>query len=226
MPVPASRFASFRNTFFSGLLLLAPLGITVWAFLRVIDVVGGAFSPRIAMLAAHFLPVSWQDSVLLNVVWNILSTVIVVLLIALLGWISHYVAGRVLLQMGDRFIQRIPGISAVYNTVNQIIATFGPHGRSSFSQVVLVEFPRAGSWTIGFLTNKQPGEPQARVAGELWAVFVPTTPNPTGGYMLLVPRAGIIELDMSVAEGMKMIISGGAIAPPWPAAKKPAAPPA
>ena len=158
MPAPVSRFSSFRNTFFAGLLLLAPLGITVWAFLKVIDVVGGAFSPRIAGLAALFLPVSWQNSALLDVGWNILSTVIVVLLIALLGWVSHYVFGRVLLQMGDRFIQRIPGINAVYNTVNQIIATFGPNGRSSFSQVVLVEFPRAGSWTIGFLTNKSPGE--------------------------------------------------------------------
>jgi uncharacterized membrane protein len=126
------------------------------------------------------------------------------------------VFGRVLLRMGDRFIQRIPGINAVYNTVNQIIATFSPQGRSSFSQVVLVEFPRPGVWTIGFLTNKQPGEAQALVAGEVWAVFVPTTPNPTGGFMLLVPRTGIIELEMSVAEGMKMIISGGAIAPPWP----------
>ena len=220
MPAPASRFSSFRNAFFAGLLLLAPLAITLWAFIKLVDLFGDTFWYVFSFL----LPASERNKPTLPLGWDLLATVIVVLLVALLGWISHYVFGRVLLRMGDRFIQRIPGINAVYNTVNQIIATFSPQGRSSFSQVVLVEFPRPGVWTIGFLTNKQPGEAQALVAGEVWAVFVPTTPNPTGGFMLLVPRTGIIELEMSVAEGMKMIISGGAIAPPWPAVKKPAAP--
>jgi uncharacterized membrane protein len=221
MPAPASSFTSFRNAFLAGLLLLAPLAVTVWAFIKLVDLFGDTFW----YIFSFLLPVELRNQPNLPLAWDLLATVIVVLLVALLGWFSHYVFGRVILRMGDRFIQRIPGINAVYNTVNQIIATFGPQGRSSFSQVVLVEFPRPGFWTIGFLTNKQPGEVQALVPGEVWAVFVPTTPNPTGGFMLLVPRAGIIELEMSVAEGMKMIISGGAIAPPWPPVNQPPSPP-
>jgi uncharacterized membrane protein len=86
-----------------------------------------------------------------------------------------------------------------------------------FNKVVLVEFPRKGCWTIGFLTNTVQGEAQAKSDRDVWTVFVPTTPNPTSGFLLMLPRSEIVELDMPVGEGMKMIISGGAVVPPWPA---------
>ncbi len=222
MPVALSRFAAFRNAFISGLLLLAPLGVTVWAFLKVTDFVGGAFSPWIASWAGKFLPAAVADNA--GLVWDILGTLMVVLLVTLLGWVSRYVFGKYLLGVGDRFIREIPGVSAVYNTVKQIVATFGRQSRSSFSKVVLVEFPHKGVWSLGFLTNKSPGEAQALVGGEVWAVFVPTTPNPTSGFLLLVPHRELVELEMSVGDGMKMIISGGAIIPPWPPGNTPALP--
>jgi uncharacterized membrane protein len=212
MPDQPSRSAAFRRAFFSGLLLLAPLAVTVWAFLRIVSFFGSV------------LPDSLRDQPGVGLLWDVLATAVIVLLIALLGWLSRYVLGKYLLGVGDRFIREIPGVSAVYNTVKQIVATFGPQGRSSFSKVVLVEFPRAGSWSVGFLTNKNPGEPQARLAEEVWSVFVPTTPNPTSGFLVLLPPREIVELEMSVGDGMKLIISGGAIVPPWPAGKKPAAP--
>jgi len=219
MPDQPSRPAAFRRAFLSGLLLLAPLAVTVWAFLRIVDLFGGVFSPWIAARATPFLPASLQNSVVLGLASDILGTTIVILLIALLGWLSRYVLGKYLLGVGDRFIREIPGVSAVYNTVQQIVATFGSQGRSSFSQVVLVEFPRAGVWSVGFLTNRSPGEAAASIGGEVWAVFVPTSPNPTSGFFLLVPRQAVRELEMSVGDGMKMVISGGAVVPPWPPVK-------
>jgi len=154
---------------------------------------------------------------LLSIVWNVLATVIVLVLITALGFLSRWVLGQYFGGLAERFIHSIPGVNTVYNTVKQIVDTFSSQHRNLFTKVVLVEFPRPGSRTIGFLTNRAGGEVADR-AGELWSVFVPTTPNPTSGFLLLVPRRDIIELDMSVGDGMKMLISGGAMIPPRPAA--------
>jgi uncharacterized membrane protein len=140
-------------------------------------------------------------------------------LVTLLGYVSRYVLGKYFGGLAERFIQTIPGVSGVYNTVKQIVATFGTQNRNLFNKVVLVEFPRKGAYTIGFLTSKTQSEAQARVGQELWSVFVPTTPNPTGGYLLLIPKDEIIELEMSVGDGMKLVFSGGAVTPPWPSQK-------
>src|SRR5204863_9192703 len=106
-----------------------------------------------------------------------------------------------------------------YTSLKQIVSPFGSQHRSLFDKVVLVEFPRKGVWTIGFLTSKTQGEAQAAAGTDIWTVFVPTTPNPTAGFLLMLPRSEIIELEMGVGEGMKMIISGGAVVPPRPDAQ-------
>jgi len=215
---PASRLITLRNAFFSGVLLLAPLIVTVWAFRTIIDLVGGTFRP----LYESYLPQSLQR---LPFFWDLVATIAVVLLVTALGYLSHYVFGKFFLSITERFIQNIPGVGAVYNTVKQIVATFGTQNRNLFSKVVLVEFPRQGVWTLGFLTGKAQGEAQSRAGTDIWTVFVPTTPNPTSGFLLMLPHDEIVELEMSVGEGMKMIISGGAVVPPWPAETKPAAKP-
>lgn len=204
-----SRLVTFRNAFLSGALMLAPLVVTIIAVIWVVDFLGGSFRP----LYESYLPESLRIPFLLD----LMVAGIVVLLITGLGYISNYVFGKYFLRVGERAIQRIPGISAVYNSVKQVVATFGTQNRNLFSKVVLVEFPRKGSWAIGFLTNKAQGEAQAAAGGEMWTVFVPTTPNPTSGFLLLLPPHEITELEMSVADGMKMIISGGAVVPSWPA---------
>jgi uncharacterized membrane protein len=210
---PPSRTVTVRNAFFSGLLLVAPLVVTVWAFSAVIDLVGGKFQ----LLFIRFLPENLRD---IEALWKILATLIVVVLVTLLGYLSHYVFGKLFFEVGGRFIQGIPGIGAVYNTVKQIVDTFNTQNRNLFNKVVLIEYPRQGVWTIGFLTSKEPSEVQEQIGGEVWTVFVPTTPNPTSGFLLMLPRKDIIELEMSVGEGMKMVISGGAVVPPWPAGGK------
>ena len=211
LPTP-SRFILLRNAFLSGFLLLAPLFVTCWVFLLLFENIGGFFRP----LLVRFVPEQLRD---FDIAWNILATIIVVVLVTLLGYVSRYVLGKYFGGLAERFIQTIPGVSGVYNTVKQLVATFSTQNRSLFSKVVLVEFPRKGAHTIGFLTSKAQSEAQARVGKELWTVFVPTTPNPTGGYLLLIPKDEIIELDMSVGDGMKLVISGGAVVPPWPTPK-------
>ncbi|MDX2185438.1 MAG: DUF502 domain-containing protein [Opitutaceae bacterium] len=203
---PPGRFATVRNAFISGLLLLAPLAVTWWVFAWLFEKVGGGFRDHFFF----FVPTSLREY---QWVWNILATLIVFILITILGLVSRYVLGQYFGGIAQRFILHIPGVNSVYTTVKQIVDTFGSQSRNSFSQVVLVEFPRKGAWTLGFLTSKTQGEAQAKAGRELWAVFVPTTPNPTGGYMLLLPPEEVIPLEMSVGEGMKMVISGGAVVP-------------
>lgn len=207
----SSRLVSVRNAFISGVLLLAPLIVTIWAFSAIIDAVGGTFRP----LYEHYVPESLQR---IRFLWDLLATAVVVVLVTALGFLSHYVFGKYFLRIGERAIQRIPGIGAVYNSVKQIVSTFGTQNRNLFNKVVLVEFPRKGVWTLGFLTNKTQGEAQSLAGTDTWTVFVPTTPNPTSGFLLMLPRHEVVELEMSVGDGMKMIISGGAVQPPLPLA--------
>lgn len=208
-----SKLITFRNAFITGLVLLAPLVVTVWALRKIIEVVGGSFSP----VFIYFLPDFLRDRPSLYLLWDVIATVIVLLLVTLLGYVSRHVFGKYLLSVGERIMLGIPGVSAVYNTVKQIVDTFGSQKRNIFSKVVLIEFPRKDAWVIGFLTSKARGEAQAKTEQDVWTVFVPTTPNPTSGFLILVPSKDIVELDMSVGDGMKLIISGGGVVPPWPA---------
>ncbi|HMD61124.1 MAG TPA: DUF502 domain-containing protein [Opitutaceae bacterium] len=210
-----SRYVTLRNAFFSGVILVAPLWFTIFVFVKIVDFTGGAFKP----LFFGFIPGWLRDKPGLEMVWDILATLIVVVLVTLLGYASRYVFGKYFFSIGHRFIQSIPGVSAVYNTVSQIVNTFSSQSRHLFSKVVLVEFPRKGCWTIGFLTSTARGEAQAKTGEDVWTVFVPTTPNPTSGFLLIVPRRDAVELEMTVGDGMKMVISGGAVVPPWPAAE-------
>jgi uncharacterized membrane protein len=210
-PPPKSKLITFRNAFISGALLLAPLGVTIWVFAKIVDVFGGTVRP----LYEPYFPKTLESVWYFWGVLDIVATLIVLLLVAAFGYLSSYVFGKYFVSVSEAAIQRIPGVGAVYNSVKQIVATFGTQNRNMFNKVVLVEFPRKGAWTLAFLSNREQGEVQSHLGPEMLTVFVPTTPNPTGGYMLILPRQEVIELEMSVGDGMKMIISGGAVVPPW-----------
>lgn len=212
MPDDDSRLITFRNAFLTGLILLAPLVVSLWALNKVIALVGGTFRP----FFFFFLPDFLQNRPSLNILWDALATVIVLLLVALLGYISRHVLGKYMLSMGERIMLGIPGVSAIYNTVKQIVDTFGARKRNLFSKVVMVEFPRKDAWVIAFLTSEARGEAQAKTEEHISTVFVPTTPNPTSGFLILIPTKDITEMDMSVSDGMKLIISGGGVVPDWP----------
>jgi uncharacterized membrane protein len=204
-----SRFHSLRNAFLTGLVLVAPLVVTIWGLRLIIGFVGGSITP----LFSPYLPAALSH--LPAIIWDVLTTVIVLCLITLLGYLSRLLLGRFVGALAERFIQNIPGIGSFYNSVKQFIETFGTKDRAQFSKVVLVQFPRAGAWTIGFVTNLTRGEPHAHLAADHWAVFVPTCPSPVNGFFMYLPVAEIVELDMSVGDGMKTVISCGAVLPSW-----------
>ena len=118
--------------------------------------------------------------------------------------------------MAENVLDKVPFINTVYKTVKQIVETFSTQHKAVFKKTVLLEYPREGIWAIGFLTSKTKGETQLKTEKELRNIFVPTTPNPTSGFLLMIPGEDVQELDMSIGDGMKFIISGGAVAPPYP----------
>lgn len=216
MPTP-TKLTSFRNAFLSGLVLLAPLAVTWVVFTWLVDRVGGQFKP----LFFFAVPETLRNNPNLTLLWDISATVLVILLIAILGFVSRWVLTRYFTQLTERLINNIPGIGAVYRTVKQIVDTFSAQKRNVFEKVVMVEYPAPGSFVLGFLTNRANGEVQSRTEHEMWTVFVPTTPNPTSGFLIFYQKKNVIEMDMSVSEAMKLIISGGSVVPPWPATDSP-----
>lgn len=207
--MPETRLTSLRNAFLTGLVLVAPFAVTVWALRLLIGFVGGSITP----LFQPYLPDALSH--LPAVVWDIATTVIVIMLITVLGFFSRVVLGQWVGAFAERFIQGIPGIGSFYNSVKQFIDTFGTKDRAQFSKVVLVQFPRPGAWTIGFVTNTTQGEPHLHLSSGHCAVFVPTCPSPVNGFFMFLPATELVELEMSVGDGMKTVISCGAVLPSW-----------
>ncbi|NBB80569.1 MAG: DUF502 domain-containing protein, partial [Verrucomicrobia bacterium] len=131
----------------------------------------------------------------------------------LLGFGSRFVLGRLLLNGLERLLDRVPFINTVYRTVKQIVDTFSQQKKAVFQEVVLIEYPRKRSYAIGFLTSTAKGETQDVTGQHIVNVFVPTTPNPTSGFLLMLPDEDVTRLQMTITEGMKLVISGGAVVP-------------
>jgi len=215
--LPASSLKSIRGAFFAGLIALAPILVTAFVLNWLIDKIGGNFRG----FFLFFLPPDVINATdmpyggLIIFGLNVVATVVALAQITLLGYLTRYVAGRFFFLQTERVMQRVPLIGAIYASVKQIVETFSSQNRAVFQKVVLLQFPRPGVYAIGFLTNRAQGEAQARTSAELWNIFVPTTPNPTSGFLIMAPRHELIEMDMTVGEGMKLIISGGGVTPPW-----------
>ena len=134
-------------------------------------------------------------------------------LITVFGYGSRFVLGRIILVGLERLLDRVPFINTVYRTVKQIVDTFGKQEKAVFQEVVLIEYPRKRCYVLGFLTSTAMGETQPRTDEHIVTVFVPTTPNPTSGFLLMLPEEDVRRLQMNIADGMKLIISGGAVVP-------------
>lgn len=202
-----------RNAFIAGLVILAPLGVTLFVVNLLREKIGvPASAPLRKFLFRHMETV---PSVL-NTVLEFVAIIIIVVLITLLGFLSNYFLGKLFVRITEGMIHAVPFINTVYKTVQQIVQTFSKQQKAVFQQVVLLEYPRKGVYVVGFLTSQAKGEIQEKTAAELVNIFVPTTPNPTSGFLLMVPKSEIIFMTMSVADGMKLIVSGGAVTPPSP----------
>lgn len=202
-----------RAYFLAGILVTGPIAFTLWITWSIVDFIDRAVS--------HLVPSAYAPG--LYFPFNIPGFGLVVAIVALtfIGWLAAGYFGVVLLRLSDRVMKRMPVISGIYKAFKQIFDTVFANRTDTFREAVLIEWPRRGAWTVAFLTAKAEGPMQSNVASDAIAVYVPTTPNPTSGYLCYVSRAEIVPLDMAVEDAIKLVISCGIIMPQ----PKPAAPP-
>ncbi len=195
---------ALRKYIIAGLLVWLPLVITVAIIKFVIDLLDGT---------VLLLPPEYRPEALLGVSIPGFGIVLAVVILVVTGMFAANLLGRRLVQLGEAVLGRIPLVRNIYNSVKQIATTLLATQSKSFRKVVLVEYPRKDSWCIGFLVNEQVDTDEAITGERLQSIYLPTTPNPTSGFNLLLPGHEIIELDMSVEDGFKFIISMGVIVP-------------
>ncbi len=198
--------ARLRNYFFTGVIVTAPIGITIYLALGVVDFVDRNVTPLIpdAYQPRHYLPFSVPG----------LGVVLLVIGLTLIGFLAANFLGRQLVRISERVVARMPVVRNIYSALKQIFETVLTPSSSSFRQVVMIEYPRRDVWALAFLANDRQFEPGRRLGQELITVYLPTAVNPTSGYLLFVPKSDAIYLDMTVEDGMKIILSGGVVAPP------------
>ncbi len=204
----------------AGLLVWLPLAITIWVLQAVLGLLDGVFSWFLNAGKA-ILPVGAEPAIDLLLKIPGLGVIVMLLGLLLTGAFATNIVGQWWLRQGSRALSKIPIVKSIYNSVKQVSDTLFSSSGNAFREAVLVQYPRAGSWTIAFVTGKPGGEAALHLAGEYLSVYVPTTPNPTSGFFLMVPRADVIVLQMSVDEALKYVISMGVVAPPLPAAAVP-----
>jgi uncharacterized membrane protein len=209
-----------RKYLVAGLLVWLPLAITIWvlhAVLGIVDDVFGWFltaSQTVLPAGAH-APLEALRRV------PGLGLLTVVALLFATGVFAANIVGQWWLRQGSRILHRIPIVKSIYSSVKQVSDTLFSSGGNAFREAVLVQYPRQGSWTIAFVTGRPGGEAGQHLSADYLSLYVPTTPNPTSGFFLMVPRTDVIELRMSVDEALKYIISMGVVAPPLQAPRTP-----
>jgi uncharacterized membrane protein len=196
----------------AGLLVWLPLTITVWVLTSVLGVLDGLFAWLLSASQA-LLPEAAHTP--LEMLKKIPGFGVLVMLVGLLltGMFATNIVGQWWLKQGSRLLNQIPIVKSIYSSVKQVSDTLFSSSGNAFREAVLVQYPRAGSWTIAFVTGRPGGEAGVHLAGDYLSVYVPTTPNPTSGFFLMLPRADVIALDMSVDEALKYVISMGVVAP-------------
>ena len=210
--------ARLRNYLLAGIIVTAPVSITFFIIWQIVDFFDEWAS---ALIPAPYNPERYLPFSLPG-----LGFLIMLGLLTLIGWFTAGYIGRTLMRMGERVLHRMPVVRSIYGTLKQIFETILAQSSRSFREVVLIEYPRRGLWAIAFVTGPTRGEIQDMSDEELINVFLPTTPNPTSGFLLFVPKRDVVHLSMSIEEGMKLVISGGIVTPPAPGALEPAAQPA
>ncbi|MEQ8248698.1 MAG: DUF502 domain-containing protein [Alphaproteobacteria bacterium] len=206
IPKPG-RFRRLRANFLTGLVVSAPIGITIWLAVQVVEFIDDS--------VAGFIPARYTD-VYTQYGLPGSGVVIVLVLLTIIGFLTRNYLGRSLLAYSERLVDRMPVIRSIYGALKQIFDAVIQQSSSSFREVVLVEYPRRGIWAVGFVTSSTRGEIQNLTEDDVVNVFLPTTPNPTSGFLLFVPRRDLVVLHMSVEEGIKMVISGGLVTPKDP----------
>ncbi len=194
-----------RGYFFAGLLVTAPIALTiyfVWIVVRFVDNIIKAIIPE-EYLLGYYLPFDVPG----------LGLIVAVVGLTFIGAIAAGFFGRLIIRIGERIVEQMPIVRNIYGALKQVFETVLSRDSMSFRQVALVEYPRRGIWSLGFVTGTTTGEVQQDTEDEVINVFLPTTPNPTSGFLLFIPKSEVQLLDMTVEDGIKMVVSAGIITP-------------
>ena len=204
-PLGPSAGTRLRNYLFAGVLVTAPISVTVYFTWSVVtwvdDKVAGA------------LPDAYNPNAYLPFSLPGLGLVMLVGALIIIGFLTANLLGRTLVSLGERILARMPLIRIIYSGVKQILEALLQDKSKAFQEVVLLEFPRSGIWTLGFVVGQTQGEVRDKLPEDMVSLFVPTAPNPTSGYVAFVPRADVIPLDMSLDDAFKVLLSGGMVTP-------------
>ncbi|MES2104131.1 MAG: DUF502 domain-containing protein [Pseudomonadota bacterium] len=200
-----------RKYFITGLLILVPLAITLWVLNAVISTMDQSLL---------LLPVQWRPEAVVGFHIPGLGTILTLLIIFVTGLLTKNFIGNYVVSAWESLLNRIPIVNSIYSSVKQVSDTLFSSSGNAFRKAVLVRYPHQGSWTIAFLTGVPGGDVANHLQGDYVSVYVPTTPNPTSGFFLMMPKADTIELDMSVDAALKYIVSMGVVAPEYLPVKK------
>ena len=199
-------FARFRRYFLAGILVTSPILITAYVTWMIITFIDSQ--------VAGLLPDSLDFTKQLPHQVPGLGLIISIFTITIIGALTPGFIGRTLLKAGERVLDKMPVVRTIYGAIKQIMETVMSTNSESFREVVLVEYPRKGIWVIGFVTGETKGEVQSLNKNQLINIFIPTTPNPTSGFLLFLPKQDLVYMDMKVEDAVKMVISGGIVTPP------------
>jgi uncharacterized membrane protein len=223
--------ASLRNNFIAGVVVIAPIGLTVWLIWTLLGWVDGFVWPFVPnyyhpdSIINRFFGLQGEDAVQVNV--RGVGVIVFLLFTILVGWVAKGLIGRSFIRWGEDIVGRLPFVRSIYTGLKQIAETVFSQNGTSFDKVCLVEYPRKGVWAIAFVSARAKGEIARKIDAEssdIISIFMPTTPNPTTGFLMFVPRSEVIELDMSFEQAAKLLISAGLVYPedqpsPAPGAK-------
>jgi len=207
----------FRGNFLTGLVVIAPVGLTIWLIWSVVGWIDGFVLPLVPL--KYHPDRLIQDLLGLDPLLQInvrgIGVIIFLLFTVLVGFIAKGIIGRSLIRFAESLVERTPVVRSIYSGIKQISETIFAQSETSFETACLIEYPRKGIWAIGFISTGAKGEIAAKSGGdgEMMSVFLPTTPNPTSGFLLFVPKIDVIELDMSVEDSAKLVISAGLVYP-------------
>ncbi len=234
-PPRPGLFSRLRSSFLTGIVVIAPVGLTIWLIWTVIGWVDGfvwplvpdAFQPDGLVNRALGIARYEADGIVPNPDWihvNVRGVGVIVFLLftIFIGWVAKGFIGRSMIRYAEGLVERTPVVRSIYSGIKQISETVFAQSDRNFEKACLIQYPRKGIWAIGFISTSTKGEVAAKTeAGDMVSVFVPTTPNPTSGFLLFFPKADVIELDMTIEDAAKLVISAGLV---YPNAKDPSEP--
>ena len=198
-----------KNDLIAGLLVVIPLATTIWLTITIAKWV----LEFLTRIPKQLNPFDGLNPFLTNILNFLVGLTVPLMFILLIGLMARNIVGRWLLDFGEKFLQAIPLAGSVYKTLKQILETLLKDSNSKFRRVVMLEYPRPGIWTLGFVTGTLSGSLQSHLSEPMLSIFIPTTPNPTSGWYAIVPENEVINLSLSIEEAFKILISGGIVSP-------------